>query len=230
MDAKLIYGVSRLSYGEHLTVSRAGTDNLLQAGRWVQRLSLLLLPCLLMACAPTAQKPASNGEADSIYFTENRSIDLSVRREFAQAVELMKAEQYAQSITLMEKVAKQTPDNSAPYINLAIAYSRLGKNEQAESNYQKALAINPNHPVALNEMALFFRGQGRFQEARGLYEKVVARYPEYMPARMNYGILCDLYLNDTACAIREYEAYSEAHPEDESVKLWVATLKRKLEG
>nr|WP_237457364.1 tetratricopeptide repeat protein [Pseudomaricurvus sp. HS19] len=142
----------------------------------------------------------------------------------------MKVEQYTQAITILERVAKQTPNNSAPYINLAIAYSRLDKNEQAEASFQQALAINPNHPVALNEMALFYRGQGRFQEARQLYEKVVARYPEYMPARMNFGILCDLYLNDTPCAIREYEAYSEAHPEDETVKLWVATLRRKLEG
>ncbi|MYM61748.1 tetratricopeptide repeat protein [Pseudomaricurvus sp. HS19] len=211
-------------------MSRAEADNLLNAGRWLRRLPLLLLPCLLVACAPGVQKPASSGQDDSIYFTENRSIDAAVRREFAQAVELMKVEQYTQAITILERVAKQTPNNSAPYINLAIAYSRLDKNEQAEASFQQALAINPNHPVALNEMALFYRGQGRFQEARQLYEKVVARYPEYMPARMNFGILCDLYLNDTPCAIREYEAYSEAHPEDETVKLWVATLRRKLEG
>ncbi|WP_317932684.1 tetratricopeptide repeat protein [Halioxenophilus sp. WMMB6] len=192
----------------------------------------LYLPAIALVifctgCATTSKQSGQDDANNGIKVVENRSVDLSIRRKFDNALELLRDQQYEQAIVLLNEVANGTQNNSAPYINLGIAYTKTGQNELAEASFQKALAINPNHPAALNEMGIFYRSIGRFEDARLLYERVVNKYPEFMPARRNYGILCDLYLNDVNCALEQYEAYSEANPEDETVKIWIATLRQK---
>lgn len=195
------------------------------------RLLLLALAALTLAgCVSAPTKSDKEKDVQGIYFVENKSVDLEVRKNFQAAVKLLKAEQYPQAIDLLKKVIKGSHNNSAPYINIAIAYERIDELKKAEEYLKKALEINPDHPAANNEYALLYRRTGKYSEARQLYERVVEKYPEYMPVRKNYGILCELYLDDAACALEQYEVYSKANPEDEDVKLWITTLKRKLGG
>jgi Flp pilus assembly protein TadD len=148
--------------------------------------------------------------------------------DFARAVLMMQAGDYANASTLLEKVIERTPGVTAPYINLAIACRHNGKPELAEKHLQKALELIPAHPVASNEYGLLLRKAGRFAEARAIYEKALTTFPDYSPAHKNLGILCDIYLKDLACALDHYESYSEDVPKDEQVKLWVADLRVRL--
>jgi len=155
-------------------------------------------------------------------------MDEASRRDFEAAVAMLNAREYDGAIELLEKVIEQSPGVTAPYIDIAIAYQRVGKMEQAEEHLKTALHLVPEHPVACNEYGLLYRKTGRFAEARLIYEKAIARFPEYYPAHRNLGILCDLYLNDPACALYHYEIYSKAVPEDQQVKLWIADLRARL--
>lgn len=148
--------------------------------------------------------------------------------DFEQAVERMREQDYAKAIELLEKVIKQSPGVTAPYLNLAICLERTGKHGQAEQHLKTAMALIPDHPAASSEYGLLLRKTGRFAEARAVYEQALATFPEYLPLRRNLGILCDLYLNDPACALAQYEIYSEAKPEDEPVKIWLAELRLRL--
>lgn len=187
-----------------------------------------MLVATLAGCAQGPKKDDKEKQFEGIYFVENESVDAEVRKDFSDAVKLLREEHYEPAIEVLKKVIKASHKNSAPYINIAIAYSRIDKPELAEENFKKALEINPEHPVTLNEYALFLRDEGKYDEARGLYQTAVKKYPEYMPVRKNYGILCDLYLNDPQCALEHYEVYSEANPKDEDIKIWITTLKQKL--
>jgi Tfp pilus assembly protein PilF len=165
---------------------------------------------------------------EGFIITEVHKMDEASRRDFDRAVAMLKDQDYGQAIDLLEKVIEQSPGVTAPYIDIAIAYQRIGKPEEAEEHLKTALKLFPEHPVACNEYGLLYRKTGRFAEARAIYEKAIARFPDYYPARRNLGILCDLYLNDPACALEHYEIYSEARPEDKQVKLWIADLRARL--
>lgn len=159
---------------------------------------------------------------------ETSRMDGASRSNFERAVAMMNEGDFAKAVELLEKVIERSPGVTAPYINIAIAYERIGKPEKAEENLKTALVMVPGHPVAGNEYGLLLRKAGRFAEARTVYEKTLGTFPQYLPAHKNLGILCDLYLDDAACAIEQYEIYSEAVPGDEQVRIWIADLRMRL--
>ncbi len=191
---------------------------------------LLCLIALLTGCAGSGGVRLSSGGDNAISFYENRSVDLAVRKEFDAAVVLLRKQKYAEAIKLLQKVIRQSQNNSAPYINIALAYEMTDEMGLAEDNLKRALAINPYHPAAMNEYALLYRRTGRFAEAKKLYEGLLDKHPSFMPAHKNLGVLCELYLNDLHCALDQYEVYNRALPDDEEVKLWIVGVKQKLGG
>ena len=165
---------------------------------------------------------------EGFLISEVPQMDEASRRDFERAVALLYEQNYDTAIELLEKIIEQSPGVTAPYINIAIAYQNVGKTEQAEEHLKIALGLVPGHPVASNEYGLLFRKSGRFAEARAMYEKVLTRFPDYYPVHRNLGILCDLYMDDLACALEHYEIYSQAMPEDRQVKLWITDLRARL--
>jgi tetratricopeptide (TPR) repeat protein len=186
--------------------------------------------------APAADEPFVDKGPSVVRFDDGREgfiirevskMDEASRSDFDRAVVMLKEQDYDQAIELLGKVIGQSPGVTAPYIDIAIAYERIGKPEQAEEHLKTALELFPDHPVACNEYGLLYRRTGRFADARAIYEKAIARFPDYYPVQRNLGVLCDLYLNDPECALDHYEIYSKARPDDKQVKLWIAEVRAR---
>ncbi|MGW8181291.1 MAG: tetratricopeptide repeat protein [bacterium] len=206
---------------------------------------LSILLSFLSGCAtdgnsktPVAHEPTVSTEPtvsrledgrEGFIITELPNMDDELRNDFNRAVVMLNQQEYDQAIVLLENVIGKSPGVTAPYIDVAIAYERIGKPEKAEEYLRTALELFPDHPVASNEYGLLHRRAGRFAEARTIYEKAIARFPDYYPLHRNLGILCDLYQNDFTCALEHYRIYSDAKPEDKQVKLWIADLSARLE-
>ncbi|MGB5519272.1 MAG: tetratricopeptide repeat protein, partial [Gammaproteobacteria bacterium] len=102
-----------------------------------------------------------------------------------------------------------------------------GDDKLAEKYLLKALEIDQAQPVANNELGIIYRKQGRFSDARDVYNNALAENPDYLPVIRNLGILCDLYLRDVQCALEQFEKYQQQVPDDKTIEIWIADLKTR---
>lgn len=186
-----------------------------------------LLTVFLFACAGGEVKT----QADSGYVYKNNSyvdIDADVENDFNKAVELLRKEQYQQAITVLDTVIEREQRLPAPYVNIAMAYNKLGDVTKAEENFINALKLDIGHPTANNELGMLYRKAGKFNAARIAYQNAIKEHSDYLPAKRNLGVLCDLYLHDYKCALEQYEDYLELQPDDKTVAIWVSDVKQRI--
>lgn len=181
---------------------------------------------LLSACSTQQPNIAGLKEVKPNIVAHEPSAEL--RAEFDAAMAAIKSDDSEKGIELLNKVITTSKDYAIPYINLAIAYKKIGKLKEAEENLKQALKAEPENPVGQNEYALLYRKTGRFAEARQLYEKTLEKYPGFVIAHKNLGILCDLYTKDYACAVKHYVIYSNVMQDDKAVKLWIAEAQKRI--
>lgn len=195
--------------------------------------AILLASVLLMnACsAPGPSRPPARIEIQEdvgFTITEDAPVSGDVRTEYEEALVLLEQGRLNEGISLLEIVAEAAPLLTAPRIDLGIAQHRAGNLEDAEKNLLRSLELNPQHPVAHNELGIIYRKSGRFADARLSYEAALAVYPGYHYARRNLAILCDLYLADPDCALENYEAYMATVPSDDEATMWIADLRNRI--
>lgn len=198
--------------------------------RSVGRALAFLAVLILCACGTSGPKRPSQTEVRSetgFAITEKVRVGSGVRSDFESAVRLLEQKEYASGIALLVKVTEAAPDLTAAHIDLAIAYGQVNDLEHAEASIKRALELSPRHPVAHNELGIIYRRTGRFQNARESYEKALELYPDFHFARRNLAILCDVYLADPACALKHYELYANAVPEDDNTAKWIADLRKR---
>ena len=186
----------------------------------------MLLGWLLASCAVDQAKPV---EEEAVVAPDvPQEVDEEIEEDFDRALSYLKDKEYDKAIELLESILKTEKRFAAPFVNLGMAYAHKGDKKQAEKNYRAALDIDLGHAVANNELGQLYRKAGRFDDARKAYENALAVHEDYLPARRNLGILCDLYLRDLNCALEHYELYQKYAPDDKNIAIWIADLKRRL--
>lgn len=115
----------------------------------------------------------------------------------------------------VESLLMETADGAA---NLAIAAESCGDLARAGTAYERALALDPNHLRALNNVGLLAAGGARWTQALDYARKCVALDPGHAPYHVN---LCD-YL----CGARRYadaqavlEAAALRFPDDLDIRI-----------
>ncbi len=188
---------------------------------------ICLLCVFLFSCAggDVKQEPDSGISNKKLIHVE---VDSDVELDFKSALVLMQQEDYKRAVTILKTVIDREQRLPAPYVNIGIAYNKLGETKDAELNLINALKLDISHPVANNELGLLYRKAGKFNAARTAYKNAINEHPDYLPAKRNLGVLCDLYMHDFKCALEQFEDYLELKPDDKTAAIWVADVKRRL--
>jgi tetratricopeptide (TPR) repeat protein len=178
----------------------------------------LMLVALLSACGSTPTSIPGE-EATRAKFNQ---------KGYEAALKLMKQKKYSDAVASLENVIRDSGKRAGPFINLGIAYRELGKFDDSKKALLTATQIDPRNAIAFNELGLAYRKLGDFTSAKNAYLESIDNKSRYSLPYRNLGILCDIYLQDLSCAIRNYKKYqSLTDNRDKKVELWIVDLKRR---
>jgi len=119
------------------------------------------------------------------------------------------------------------PGFAAPWIDLGLLARGQGKLAESEAALHRAATLEPANAVAWSELGVTLRLEGKFSEAKDAYAQAVAGNADYAPEHRNLGVLLDLYLDDPAAALPEFERYQALSGEDKPVGSWIAELRTR---
>jgi len=95
----------------------------------------------------------------------------AVRGHLGMAVTFLKQGLTQPAVRELKEALELDSDDPRTLLDLGIAVHRIGWRNEAEKHYQSALAKRPGYPQALNNLALLYIEEGRYEEARPLLEK-----------------------------------------------------------
>ena len=93
------------------------------------------------------------------------------------------------SLTLLKPALSRAPKAPELWLALGVAYRALDDTAEAERHWREALALNPDYPQALANLADLVADRGRVDEALALYERVIRRDGRNAQARLNRAVL-----------------------------------------
>ncbi len=152
----------------------------------------------------------------------------ATQRAFDDAARALRAGKNDEAERGFRALAQASPELGGPHANLGVIYRQAGKLPEAAAEFEQAVKLNPKQPIYFNQLGVTYRQQGQFTKAREAYERAITLDASYAAPHLNLGILCDLYLNDSARALEFYGRYLALSPNgDATVAKWVADLKNR---
>ena len=202
----------------------------------------VVLFCALLAAAcsstgsrrpTTASAPAGKAAVQTAVARSDKPdaapVPEGARQSYARALAAMQAKDWTEAQLELKELLLEFNSYPGPYINLAIVYMHEGHDDDAMRALKSALALDPNQPVANNQMGILLRRQGRFKDSEQAYRRAIASDPNYLLAYYNLGVLLDLYLNRGAEALKCYQHYQTASAKpDPKVARWIIELQRRV--
>ena len=97
---------------------------------------------------------------------------------------------FESALMAFEEARKRLPNDSTIYRYLGVVLRRLGRWQESEANYKKALELDPRDVTLLNDMgSTFYAYLRRFDDARALTDQALAIAPDSAPDRATKAVL-----------------------------------------
>jgi tetratricopeptide (TPR) repeat protein len=205
---------------------------------WSRRSIEILIGATLLAalaaCSVTprrAAEPARTAAAVAHPATAANSgpppVPAEAKQEFDQALALARAGNDDAAEARLASLAHQYPQFCTPLVDLGILYRRSGNLDAAVTALRRAAVRDPHSALAWTELGVTQRLGGKFQDADQSYSRAIAADPAYAPAYRDRGVLRDLYLDQPAAALADFEQYRKLAGQDKPVVMWIAELQHR---
>jgi len=93
------------------------------------------------------------------------------------------------AVQQFEMASSQAPNDPAPRLQLAAAYTRMKKWNEAENQFKDALRVSPRSHQALEQYAIYLESRNEPSKAMTLVQQFLAAYPDDATATLLLGSL-----------------------------------------
>lgn len=117
-----------------------------------------------------------------------------------------------EALPYLEEVLRESPENASVVLLIGQIHLRAGRNGEAETFLQRALALKPDSAPAWNEMGGVWEARNDWRKALACYDKALAIQPAYTDAILNAAQASDK-LGDEAGAEAGYRRALAVNPD-----------------
>lgn len=143
-----------------------------------------------------------------LYLSSKRRLTPQLKTELANILAQFKRKEFDESEKAITKILNNEPYlNSGVYLLAGDIAMANDKPSMAIVHYQKALSLNEYNGKAANRLAMHMRQRGDFAKAEALYSQAIHAQASMAQSYRNRAILYDLYLNQKAKALADYQRY-----------------------
>lgn len=116
---------------------------------------------------------------------------------------------YRSGVSIWQDTVRKRPDNSRARFNLGRVLAAMGRTQEAITNYEAGLQIDPYSISAHKELGVALAGLGRKQEAIEQYRKALQLNPDDAEVHSNLGVAL-AGVGRTSEAVEHFERASKA--------------------
>jgi len=142
----------------------------------------------------------------------------------------LKQNNLGQAIAKLEKAVEQQPTLALAHTYLAFAYERYGETDKAAKHYSKAVKLDSNDPIALNNYGTFLCRQNDVRESLKFFERAAnnRRYQTPDAAMTNAGV-CAKKIPDYEIADKYFRDAIRLNPKNAQANYHLADVNLELD-
>jgi tetratricopeptide (TPR) repeat protein len=156
------------------------------------------------------------------------AVPAQAQQQFAQALTQAKAGERAAAESGLRSLVKRYPTLTTPWIDLGLLYREDDRLDASAAALERAVGRDPASALAWTELGVTQRLRGKFAAARQAYDRAIAADPKYAPAYLDRGVLLDLFLDQPAAALADYQRYQSLAGPKRTVTMWMAEVQHRL--
>ena len=132
--------------------------------------------------------------ATPVFAAGSYSYEPSASKLINDAKKLIKKEKYKRAIEKLKKAKKEEPDNADVFNYLGFAHRKIGDYDNSKIFYEEALAIQPNHKLALEYQGELFLTINDISSSQSNLRKLEALCPQGCDELQDLGTAVSKYI------------------------------------